>query len=54
MLLFYFVLNLSVCTYTVHKHCAVRAVDKCKWTSLETIENKEKLSEYNDPVSSLA
>ncbi|CAB4031034.1 diacylglycerol kinase eta-like, partial [Paramuricea clavata] len=42
-------LSCEVCTYTVHKQCAVRAVDKCKWTSLETIGNKEKLSEYSDP-----
>ena len=45
--------QLLVCTYTVHKYCAVRAVDKCKWTSMETIGNKEKLSEYNDPVSEI-
>ncbi|CAB4017296.1 diacylglycerol kinase delta-like, partial [Paramuricea clavata] len=44
-------LSCEVCTYTVHKQCAVRAVDKCKWTSLETIGNKEKLSEYSDPFA---
>lgn len=39
-----------MCTYTVHKQCAVRAVEKCKWTSLETIANQERLNEDNDPV----
>ena len=28
----------------------MRAVDKCKWTTMETIGNQERLDENGDPV----
>ena len=28
----------------------MRAVDKCKWTTMETIGNQERLDENSDPV----
>lgn len=46
-LIFYFL----VCRFKVHRRCAVRARNNCKWTTVQSLRGEECKFDESDPVS---